>query len=82
MSKIFTVFAVNRRRALIGLMMTSCDLCSNAKKWEPTKATVYELYEEFWTEGDLRKSKGISFISMMDRDLIDDVPDGQVSILY
>nr|XP_039268130.1 cAMP and cAMP-inhibited cGMP 3',5'-cyclic phosphodiesterase 10A-like [Styela clava] len=66
------------RHSLTSMMMTACDLCSNAKSWEVTKATVYDLYEEFWAEGDLRKKHGFSYLPMMDRDLQYDIPEGQV----
>lgn len=58
--------------------MTACDISSTAKGWEATKSNVLELYDEFWSEGDQRKKLGLSCLPMMDRDLQEDLPEGQV----
>ena len=60
-------------------MMTACDLSTTTKQWSDTKKNVGDLYSEFWVEGDRRKEMGFSFLPMMDRDLAEDLPNGQVS---
>uniref|UniRef100_A0A670YU06 Phosphodiesterase n=1 Tax=Pseudonaja textilis TaxID=8673 RepID=A0A670YU06_PSETE len=66
------------RDRVIGLMMTSCDLCSVTKLWHITRLTANDIYAEFWAEGDEMKKLGIQPIPMMDRDKKDEVPQGQI----
>ncbi|XP_039204857.1 cAMP and cAMP-inhibited cGMP 3',5'-cyclic phosphodiesterase 10A isoform X5 [Crotalus tigris] len=66
------------RDRVIGLMMTSCDLCSVTKLWHITRLTANDIYAEFWAEGDDMKKLGIQPIPMMDRDKKDEVPQGQI----
>ncbi|ETE71884.1 hypothetical protein L345_02290, partial [Ophiophagus hannah] len=66
------------RDRVIGLMMTSCDLCSVTKLWHVTRLTANDIYAEFWAEGDEMKKLGIQPIPMMDRDKKDEVPQGQI----
>ena len=67
------------RSAVMNLMMSACDLSTTTKQWNDTKQNVQDLYSEFWTEGDRRKELGCTFLPMMDRDLAEDLPNGQVS---
>ncbi|XP_038664678.1 cAMP and cAMP-inhibited cGMP 3',5'-cyclic phosphodiesterase 10A isoform X3 [Scyliorhinus canicula] len=66
------------RDRVIGLMMTSCDLCSVTKFWPVCKATTNDIYAEFWGEGDDLKKMGIQPIPMMDREKIEEIPNGQI----
>ncbi|XP_058023984.1 cAMP and cAMP-inhibited cGMP 3',5'-cyclic phosphodiesterase 10A isoform X2 [Ahaetulla prasina] len=66
------------RDRVIGLLMTSCDLCSVTKLWHVTRLTANDIYAEFWAEGDEMKKLGIQPIPMMDRDKKDEVPQGQI----
>uniref|UniRef100_H2Y6F3 Phosphodiesterase n=1 Tax=Ciona savignyi TaxID=51511 RepID=H2Y6F3_CIOSA len=67
------------RTSAIGLMMTACDLSSSAKDWEVTRNNLLDLHFEFWDEGDQRKRLGIEpLLPMMDRDLEEDLAEGQV----
>ncbi|KAL7987619.1 hypothetical protein Chor_006538 [Crotalus horridus] len=61
------------RDRVIGLMMTSCDLCSVTKLWHITRLTANDIYAEFWAEGDDMKKLGIQPIPMMDRDKKDEI---------
>ena len=60
-------------------MMSACDLSTTTKQWNDTKTNVKQLHTEFWLEGDRRKELGYSFLPMMDRNLAEDLPNGQVS---
>ncbi|XP_067900946.1 cAMP and cAMP-inhibited cGMP 3',5'-cyclic phosphodiesterase 10A [Heterodontus francisci] len=66
------------RDRVIGLMMTSCDLCAITKLWPVCKATTNDIYAEFWGEGDDMKKMGMQPIPMMDREKNEEIPSGQV----
>ena len=70
----------SRQRAM-SLIMTACDISFNAKSWETMESSVLDLYHEFWNEGNLRKELGFSIPPIMDRDLEEDLAEGQVGFL-
>ncbi|XP_078261890.1 cAMP and cAMP-inhibited cGMP 3',5'-cyclic phosphodiesterase 10A isoform X3 [Rhinoraja longicauda] len=71
-------FGNRKQDKVIGLMMTACDLCSVTKLWPVTRTTTNDIYSEFWGEGDEMKKIGIQPIPMMDREKMDEIPEGQV----
>ena len=60
------------------MIMTSSDLSGMMKPFELVHEQVLLLHEEFWTEGDQRKSLNLPCIAMMDRDQRDCLPKGQL----
>eukprot|EP00794_Sanderia_malayensis_P006925 gene6925-7703_t len=56
------------RRLLLSLMMTSCDLSDQTKKWEGAYKVSDLLYAEFFNQGDMEKSLGYTPKEMMNRE--------------
>ncbi|XP_077975468.1 cGMP-dependent 3',5'-cyclic phosphodiesterase-like isoform X2 [Styela clava] len=44
---------------LLDLSMTACDLSDQTKDWKNTKNTAELIYKEFFSQGDMEKSRGI-----------------------
>ncbi|KAK2585797.1 hypothetical protein KPH14_010402 [Odynerus spinipes] len=68
------------QKLLSGMLMTCCDLSDQTKDWKVTKKTAEQIYEEFFSQGDLEKSMGKAPIEMMDRDRAC-IPDLQVEFI-
>ncbi|KAL4230916.1 cGMP-dependent 3' [Mactra antiquata] len=56
------------RKNLLCLLMTSCDLSDQTRPWDNTKKVAALIYKEFFSQGDMEKSKGLQPIDMMDRE--------------
>ncbi|XP_031568532.1 probable 3',5'-cyclic phosphodiesterase pde-5 isoform X2 [Actinia tenebrosa] len=63
------------------LIMTACDLCTSAKPWHVQKTAVKLVFEEFYTQGDEEKQKGVDPLPMMDRTRKKELPQNQVGFL-
>lgn len=57
----------DKRRLLMPLMITSCDLSDQVKPWPTTQHVADLVYSEFFAQGDLEKQMGLSPKEMMDR---------------
>ncbi|KAK9309930.1 hypothetical protein QLX08_000567 [Tetragonisca angustula] len=68
------------KRLFIHMLMTCCDLSDQTKQWKVSKKTAEEIYDEFFSQGDLEKSMGSSPIEMMDRERAS-IPDLQVQFI-
>ncbi|XP_046331739.1 cGMP-dependent 3',5'-cyclic phosphodiesterase-like isoform X1 [Haliotis rufescens] len=70
----------NQRNMLLCLLMTSCDLSDQTKDWNNTKHIAAQVYQEFFSQGDLEKAVGKDPIEMMDREKAC-IPDLQINFL-
>ncbi|CAK8686329.1 unnamed protein product [Clavelina lepadiformis] len=77
----FDLYHPEHRQRAMSLIMTACDISFNAKSWETMESSVLDLYHEFWNEGNLRKELGFPIPPIMDRDLEEDLAEGQVGFL-
>lgn len=68
------------QKLLFCMLMTCCDLSDQIKDWKVSKRTAEQIYEEFFTQGDLEKSMGKAPIEMMDRDKAF-IPDLQIQFI-
>ncbi|KOX76378.1 cGMP-dependent 3',5'-cyclic phosphodiesterase [Melipona quadrifasciata] len=68
------------KRLFVHILMTCCDLSDQTKQWKVSKKTAEEIYDEFFSQGDLEKSMGSSPIEMMDRERAS-IPDLQVQFI-
>nr|XP_012228886.1 PREDICTED: cGMP-dependent 3',5'-cyclic phosphodiesterase-like isoform X1 [Linepithema humile] len=57
----------NQQKLLFAMLMTCCDLSDQTKDWKVSKKTARQIYDEFFSQGDLEKSMGNAPIEMMDR---------------
>lgn len=71
---------VKDRKLLLCLLMTSCDLSDQTRPWNNTKRVAALIYKEFFSQGDLEKSRGLTPIDMMDRERAQ-IPALQISFL-
>jgi len=55
------------RHLIISVLMTSSDLSDQTKNWATTKNTAKNIYDEFFTQGDLEKDMGLEPNIDMDR---------------
>ncbi|XP_046549906.1 LOW QUALITY PROTEIN: cGMP-dependent 3',5'-cyclic phosphodiesterase-like [Haliotis rubra] len=69
-----------QRNMLLCLLMTSCDLSDQTKDWNNTKHIAAQVYQEFFSQGDLEKAVGKDPIEMMDREKAC-IPDLQINFL-
>ncbi|XP_067935026.1 probable 3',5'-cyclic phosphodiesterase pde-5 isoform X2 [Watersipora subatra] len=69
------------RNTLQAVMMTGADLCASTKPWEQQRETVHVIFEEFYSQGDEEKDRGIAPLPMMDRDKADQLPESQVGFI-
>ncbi|XP_048505681.1 cGMP-dependent 3',5'-cyclic phosphodiesterase-like isoform X3 [Athalia rosae] len=69
-----------QRKLLLAMFMTCCDLSDQTKTWRVTKKTAEQIYDEFFSQGDLEKSMGTAPIEMMDRERAS-IPDLQVQFI-
>ncbi|XP_067663300.1 cGMP-dependent 3',5'-cyclic phosphodiesterase-like isoform X2 [Haliotis asinina] len=70
----------DQRNMLLCLLMTSCDLSDQTKDWNNTKHIAAQVYQEFFSQGDLEKAVGKDPIEMMDREKAC-IPDLQINFL-
>ncbi|XP_023245364.1 cGMP-dependent 3',5'-cyclic phosphodiesterase-like isoform X3 [Copidosoma floridanum] len=68
------------QKLLHAMFMTSCDLNDQTKNWRVSKQTAEQIYDEFFSQGDLEKSMGTAPIEMMDRERAS-IPDLQVQFI-
>ncbi|XP_011498847.1 PREDICTED: cGMP-dependent 3',5'-cyclic phosphodiesterase-like [Ceratosolen solmsi marchali] len=68
------------RKILHAMFMTCCDLNDQTKNWRVSKQTAEQIYDEFFSQGDLEKSMGTAPIEMMDRERAS-IPDLQVQFI-
>ncbi|XP_015586833.1 cGMP-dependent 3',5'-cyclic phosphodiesterase isoform X2 [Cephus cinctus] len=68
------------QKLLHAMLMTCCDLSDQTKHWRITKKTAEQIYDEFFSQGDLEKSMGTAPIEMMDRERAS-IPDLQVQFI-
>ncbi|XP_046417242.1 cGMP-dependent 3',5'-cyclic phosphodiesterase-like isoform X2 [Neodiprion virginianus] len=68
------------RKLLLAMFMTCCDLSDQTKDWRVTKKTAEQIYDEFFSQGDLEKSMGTAPAEMMDRERAS-IPDLQVQFI-
>ncbi|XP_014238612.1 cGMP-dependent 3',5'-cyclic phosphodiesterase-like isoform X7 [Trichogramma pretiosum] len=70
----------SHRKLLHAMLMTCCDLNDQTKNWKVSKQTAEQIYDEFFSQGDLEKSMGTAPIEMMDREKAS-IPDLQVQFI-
>ncbi|EFN85732.1 cGMP-dependent 3',5'-cyclic phosphodiesterase isoform X2 [Harpegnathos saltator] len=68
------------RKLLFELFMTCCDLSDQTKDWRVVKKTAEQIYDEFFTQGDIEKSMGSAPVEMMDRERAS-IPDLQIEFI-
>ncbi|XP_014300468.1 cGMP-dependent 3',5'-cyclic phosphodiesterase [Microplitis demolitor] len=68
------------QKLLHAMFMTCCDLSDQTKDWRTSKKTAEQIYDEFFSQGDLEKSMGTAPIEMMDRERAS-IPDLQVQFI-
>ncbi|XP_073968007.1 cGMP-dependent 3',5'-cyclic phosphodiesterase-like [Bombus fervidus] len=44
-----------RKRLFLTMLMTCCDLSDQTKQWKVSKKTAEQIYDEFFSHGDLEK---------------------------
>ncbi|XP_043476114.1 cGMP-dependent 3',5'-cyclic phosphodiesterase-like isoform X3 [Leptopilina heterotoma] len=71
---------LDHRKQLHAMFMTCCDLSDQTKTWKVSKKTAEQIYDEFFSQGDLEKSMGTAPIEMMDRERAS-IPDLQVQFI-
>lgn len=54
---------------LVSLVMTCSDINASARPWESHEKVTHLIYKEFYEQGDVEKSLGLTPIPMMDREL-------------
>ncbi|XP_034938911.1 cGMP-dependent 3',5'-cyclic phosphodiesterase-like [Chelonus insularis] len=68
------------QKLLHAMFMTCCDLSDQTKDWRTSKKTAEQIYDEFFSQGDLEKSMGTAPIEMMDRERAS-IPNLQVQFI-
>lgn len=69
-------------RSLIrSLIMTSADMCGNAKAYRQSERITKALTREFYAQGDVEREMGLRPLPLMDREKIDRLPQLQVQFL-
>ncbi|XP_032671735.1 cGMP-dependent 3',5'-cyclic phosphodiesterase-like isoform X2 [Odontomachus brunneus] len=71
---------LRHKKLLFELLMSCCDLSDQTKDWKVVKKTAEEIYDEFFTQGDLEKSMGSAPVEMMDRERAS-IPDLQIQFI-
>lgn len=69
-----------QQKLLFEMLMTCCDLSDQTKDWKVTKKTAEQIYDEFFSQGDLEKSMGSAPVEMMDRERAS-IPDLQIQFI-
>lgn len=80
-SKTFTFKNPKHRRLVKNLMMTACDLSGQTKPLHICNKISLDVYEEFFTQGDIEKKMGYTPLPTMDRDKHDMFAENQVQFL-
>jgi len=70
----------DEQQEILNFMIHTCDIGHSAKSFEISKKWTYKIMNEFWTQGDLEKKKGIPVSFLCDRDKAE-VPKNQVVFL-
>ncbi|XP_063983080.1 cGMP-dependent 3',5'-cyclic phosphodiesterase-like isoform X3 [Diachasmimorpha longicaudata] len=71
---------LGHQKLLHAMFMTCCDISDQTKDWKTSKKTAEQIYDEFFSQGDLEKSMGTAPIEMMDREKAS-IPDLQVQFI-
>lgn len=71
----------DNRRRLMNLMMNASDLSAATKPWETQVESAQDLYDEFYSQGDLEKRFGEPPIPMQDRNNADNFAKEQVGFV-
>ena len=53
------------------MVMTGSDLCSSVKSWQNQLNTVQDIYNEFYTQGDMEIASGRLPVPIMNRFFLD-----------
>ncbi|XP_011329023.1 cGMP-dependent 3',5'-cyclic phosphodiesterase isoform X2 [Ooceraea biroi] len=69
-----------QQKLLFEMLMTCCDLSDQTKDWKVSKKTAEQIYDEFFSQGDLEKSMGSAPVEMMDRERAS-IPDLQIQFI-
>ncbi|KAK3612701.1 hypothetical protein CHS0354_042228 [Potamilus streckersoni] len=77
----FTWDSEEHRHYLEAIVMTSADLCANAKPWDIQLETVQYIMAEFYQQGDEEKQRGMTPMPMMDREKKHELPQLEVGFL-
>ncbi|XP_041360906.1 cAMP and cAMP-inhibited cGMP 3',5'-cyclic phosphodiesterase 10A-like [Gigantopelta aegis] len=80
-SKSFDIRKDDCRKCFKGLVMLGADLSSVTKDWDVHYATVDNIYEEFYKQGDEERRHGLQVTAMMDRHFRHEMPKQQVHFL-
>ena len=70
----------DEQQMLLNYFIHSADLAHNAKPFEISLKWVELLSEEFWLQGDLEKSKGMTISFLCDRNKVD-IPASQIGFI-
>ncbi|XP_036149504.1 cGMP-dependent 3',5'-cyclic phosphodiesterase isoform X2 [Monomorium pharaonis] len=71
---------LKQRKLLLEMLMTCCDLSDQTKDWKVSKKTAEQIFDEFFSQGDLEKSMGNAPVEMMDRERAS-IPDLQIQFI-
>ncbi|KAL0125204.1 hypothetical protein PUN28_004382 [Cardiocondyla obscurior] len=69
-----------QQKLLFEMLMTCCDLSDQTKDWKLSKKTAEQIFDEFFSQGDLEKSMGNAPVEMMDRERAS-IPDLQIQFI-
>ncbi|XP_077254916.1 cGMP-dependent 3',5'-cyclic phosphodiesterase isoform X3 [Temnothorax americanus] len=69
-----------QQKLLFEMLMTCCDLSDQTKDWKISKKTAEQIFDEFFSQGDLEKSMGNAPVEMMDRERAS-IPDLQIQFI-
>ncbi|XP_029164528.1 cGMP-dependent 3',5'-cyclic phosphodiesterase-like isoform X1 [Nylanderia fulva] len=69
-----------QQKLLLEMLMTCCDLSDQTKDWKVSKKTAEQIFDEFFSQGDLEKSMGNAPVEMMDRERAS-IPDLQIQFI-
>jgi len=73
---------ISKKRLLISMMMTACDLAQTTKPWEAQYQTARNVTSEFYDQGDLeRKLFDTEPVPMMDRKQDGDIAKMQIGFI-
>ena len=68
------------RHMVQSVLMTGADLCSSTKPWDMQLMTLNDIYNEFYTQGDIEISEGRAPVPIMNRVCQDDQALHQVTV--
>ncbi|KAH0955091.1 hypothetical protein HN011_006527 [Eciton burchellii] len=66
-----------QQKLLFEMLMICCDFNDQTKDWKVSKKIAEQIYDEFFSQGDLEKSMGSTPLEMMDRERAS-IPDLQI----